>query len=869
MDQSSSDQKQLANRIVSELSSGECELASQALRRPQAEMRNQLLRQLEPRPLLKLVKLLLHQNETLLAYRAIIAHARQLSTYSPSNRFSLLNNLALCLSRMQQYAKARRVFVLCESIADREGSGVSRRERFSMLNNRAVAEWKVGRYEDARTLYHVIYSALQEKPEPGINWQQILLNASTLERSVGNYGESFRILRIIIKNQSNEESEEPRFLARLTFEAALTNYYLANYHTSSKYIQKAIPHRREVYGDNSIEVARVYTTAALIEHQLGRLDSAREFVKHSFRIYRVLKTPERERYRAYQLLFQLSIECGHWNSAERLWLRCIDASRMNDGTCNTDLIDALHEAIAWRLDRRQFDRAKEDLRHARRMIRRNLPAGHELARNSTLFGLWLLLQKRFREARKVLLLASRLHLKAAREDLQRLDPGRARNLVTRQAQLANLILLACEKSGITEEVLAYLEEGKDMLLYEVLARRSKSRRSRRASQAQGVRFADLSGKAVFQRTTLFQGKSYRLGKRIFNGHFYAVYERHGHPPRLVRLGMAEEMNELLRAYSKSLLLQKNQLNTHLIAEQWERSQTISTWLLGPCQTRAIGQLELRPDGLFHQINPICLRKPDGELLVHSEMDVRILPGGTFEASSCHTKPDHVFMLGADYRLQEPVIQLPGIVKETHLVCDVLDRAGITYVCRTLSEDKINDLPGLLHTATVLHIMAHGISCEPADDTTEQATLDVLLEEQQYGLESVGILLESLNLNGTRAERMLTGDAISRMDLRHIRLVVLSLCNGGQGEFQSGFGLLSLRRAFELAGVAGVLCSPIALDDRESPNWIKVFYERHFIDRQCVSAATKSASIQRLKNRQSAGLPPDPAVWGAFQYVGAD
>lgn len=115
---------------------------------------------------------------------------------------------------------------------------------------------------------------------------------------------------------------------------------------------------------------------------------------------------------------------------------------------------------------------------------------------------------------------------------------------------------------------------------------------------------------------------------------------------------------------------------------------------------------------------------------------------------------------------------------------------------------------------------------------------------------------------------LTAEEVSWLDLSKCDLVVLSACQPGLGTERGGEGLMSLQRAFQMAGAKTVVASLWSIDDAATADLMRAFYKRLWIDKQSKTDALRGAQLDLLKkNRaanQNAGLP---YTWGAYVLSG--
>ncbi|MCB1047036.1 MAG: CHAT domain-containing protein [Calditrichaeota bacterium] len=833
----------------------------------------EVLQYLGPDESLQLIKIALQSGDVDLAFTIIKTHAKRLPGYAATHRFGFYNNLAICLVRRRNYLGAHNVYDRCERIIV-ENSGIPRRDRISLLNNKAILLWKMGHYTQAREAYRGLYDDLCAQADPEIDPVTVLINLSTIERSIGRYGESYTLLKRVFREHRQRVFSDEALLARLLFEISITHFGLSNFRQCETLLEKVIQLRRKVHGPFSIELARVLTTAAQNAHRLGQHPRALVHLRGAFQIHAKRLSTESERFHAHLLLFQICLERGRDRAAAQLLVRCQTANLMQDGSSNTDLIHALHEAVRWRLSAGRFPEALVHLLTARRLIRKALPTGHEFSRNGLLAGVWLLLQGQYTLARRVLLKSYVQFMTVAQEDVRQLDVGLVLNLVARQGEAVNLILMACMQAGVDCETQNVLESWRNILFKEVLARRAghtalnmPNVESHRRDWKNSSRWPDGDGDV--QITALYRGLSFSLGTESIPGSYFAVRWRKGAQPVIQILGETKTVDETLAAFSATQVIRTSSLTAGRINRGREHAKLILSWFVGPLADPPANVLHIVPDGRFHQINPLCLMTEQGVWVAEKDLDIRMHAGELNSTSDQGPgwQTEHVLILGVDYHSLSDVTDLPGISLESQLVSEALKTARVHGTSKMLTSLNREECLRDIASSTVLHFMGHGIVQKPGDPLASQSAMDLSRDEESYGLESVGILLGMEKPGEQSREFLLTGEEISRMDLRHVKLVVLSLCYGTDGTYQPGFGLLSIRRAFEMAGVQGVLSSPAALDDRESPRWMRAFYEECFQNGLPPSRAVKAAARRRLRELKKAGRPPDPAAWGAFQYVG--
>jgi CHAT domain-containing protein/tetratricopeptide (TPR) repeat protein len=105
-----------------------------------------------------------------------------------------------------------------------------------------------------------------------------------------------------------------------------------------------------------------------------------------------------------------------------------------------------------------------------------------------------------------------------------------------------------------------------------------------------------------------------------------------------------------------------------------------------------------------------------------------------------------------------------------------------------------------------------------------------------------------------------------LDLRHIRLAVLSACRTGSGHFHEGEGLLSLSRAFAAAGCPQVVTSLWNAHDGTTATLTRFFYEelRHG---QPADVALQRAKLRFLAMQSAGGAFSPPHFWAHLILMG--
>lgn len=115
---------------------------------------------------------------------------------------------------------------------------------------------------------------------------------------------------------------------------------------------------------------------------------------------------------------------------------------------------------------------------------------------------------------------------------------------------------------------------------------------------------------------------------------------------------------------------------------------------------------------------------------------------------------------------------------------------------------------------------------------------------------------------------LSAEEITYMNLSACDLAVLSACQTALGSRRAGEGLMSLRRAFTIAGAQSVVSSLWKIDDQASAQLMADFYRNYFEHRLGKAEALHQAKLKMLRrNRAEYNGDARPLTWGAFVLSG--
>ncbi|HET6881608.1 MAG TPA: CHAT domain-containing tetratricopeptide repeat protein [Pirellulales bacterium] len=164
----------------------------------------------------------------------------------------------------------------------------------------------------------------------------------------------------------------------------------------------------------------------------------------------------------------------------------------------------------------------------------------------------------------------------------------------------------------------------------------------------------------------------------------------------------------------------------------------------------------------------------------------------------------------------------------------------------------------------LHFATHGFFAPPqvASASRGLSSADLAPGERAARSEIAGFhpgLLSGIVLAGANhPERLdeddgiLTALEIEQLGLSGVELVTLSACQTGIGNTVSGEGLLSLQRAFQVAGASSVLASLWSVDDEQTARLMAAFYENLWKKKLSRAEALRKAQIDMLNDEALRG-----------------
>lgn len=247
-----------------------------------------------------------------------------------------------------------------------------------------------------------------------------------------------------------------------------------------------------------------------------------------------------------------------------------------------------------------------------------------------------------------------------------------------------------------------------------------------------------------------------------------------------------------------------------------------------------------------------------------------IPPGFDAAGRTRSRVDHTWppLTGTQKELQS--------VRSTHARLSNRGAAFTQLDGKAASEEVVRkELPGKRY----LHFATHGYF-EPDHLPSLMRDAEEKRERTDIGeqIHAVGLLpglLSGLVLAGANAEAdperedgYLSAEELMYLDISTCDLAVLSACQTALGSERAGNGLMSLRRAFEVAGAKTVVSSLWKVHDLETTELMMLFYENYWIKEMDKAKALHEAKLRMLrKKRAKYNGDARPYTWGAFVLSG--
>ena len=222
-------------------------------------------------------------------------------------------------------------------------------------------------------------------------------------------------------------------------------------------------------------------------------------------------------------------------------------------------------------------------------------------------------------------------------------------------------------------------------------------------------------------------------------------------------------------------------------------------------------------------------------------------------------------------------RLHGTADEARTSAQLL---GVECKLRLGAQARERELKAVL-SPRVLHLATHGFFLSDQEFKPTSSVPDLSIADTRSARRSFvapenrwenpmvrcGIALAGANhaqqiTNAAAEDGLLTGLEASLLNLQGTELVILSACDTGSGEVKIGEGVMSLRRAFRIAGAERVLASHWKVSDKATGRLMTEFMRR-WRSGEPRAKAWREAQLSLLHSKDF----PNPYFWAAFTLTG--
>jgi CHAT domain-containing protein len=360
-------------------------------------------------------------------------------------------------------------------------------------------------------------------------------------------------------------------------------------------------------------------------------------------------------------------------------------------------------------------------------------------------------------------------------------------------------------------------------------------------------------------------------------------------PEMIRLFTEKQINKVIGIsitndydYISKIYGTKDNPNTALYKLIWKPLESA---------LRGVQKVYYSPDGILHKISIPALAKDqdvylcDVYQLRQVSNTVNILSENSFEANK---QMKAMLFGGIDYNSGKTSTEvwkyLPGTKKEAESIQGILAKYNVEveeYLSDKAMETKLkNAFDTKDKQPDILHIATHGFFYPEPGKVVNQEVKKEKNEAIAFrgsgnlgywqfvknknpmmrsGLVFAGAnQIWSENYEFAGDDGVLTAEEVSQLDMSQTLLAVLSACETGLGDIEGNEGVYGLQRAFKMAGVNFVIMSLWQVPDKETMEFMSIFYQKLFDLKDVEEAFYQTQKEMREKY--------GAYFWGAFVLV---
>ena len=211
------------------------------------------------------------------------------------------------------------------------------------------------------------------------------------------------------------------------------------------------------------------------------------------------------------------------------------------------------------------------------------------------------------------------------------------------------------------------------------------------------------------------------------------------------------------------------------------------------------------------------------------------------------------------------LSLPGTKKEADVISKITNAKLFLEEAASALNIQKEESPKILHIAT--HSFYIG------DNKNDNLISENIFSNPIFNNKRIenpllrsGIVLAGANYpeKNLNDDGYLTALEVSKLNWNGTELVVVSGCESGQGDLQSGEGVYGLKRAITVAGARSSLLSLWEVDDKATAEFMESFYLKLKSGESRANALSKT---QKEFRKHPIKAWQHPNVWAAFQLNG--
>jgi CHAT domain-containing protein/Tfp pilus assembly protein PilF len=806
-----------------------------------------------------------------------------------------LNNLASVHQAMGQYAKAEPLYRRCLEICETK-LGKDHPEVATSLNNLAILHKDMGQYAKAEALYQrslEIRETKLGKDHPEV--ATALNNLAHLYHEMGQYAKAEPLFRRGLQiKEANLGKDHPSLATSLQGLAVLYQA-MGQYAKAEPLFRRSLQLWEAKLGKDHPDVATALNNLASLYQDMGQYAKAEPLYQRSLQIYEAkLGKDHPDVANALNGLALLCAATGEPGKAASLTDRARRGARHHLAAVLPALSDADKTAFF------QNTTARSTLEGALSLGLAQRGDADLVAQSAT----WLLNGKAVdQESLAASVLLSR----------QSGDPavGKLASRLLRVRQSLARLTLSVPQAGQEKQ---RLEQIAELTRQEQDLGKQLRQSGSRAALPQWVELAAvrqaLPADAVlidiahFRR---FDLKSRGGEKKWQEAHYAAWLTPKAGPVRLIDLGPAEKIDEAVKRFRAAMqqATRRVKADGEEAAEKAlrEHLDALSALVLKPLlpHISASKKWLVSPDGNLWLLPWEALTLPDGKFAVEKHLvsyltsgrDLLPPPEAKVKVSAplVLADPDYDLDAGEARRSAKRLLgaaeeeatralpgafrlgtvrRLKGTAAEARAITPSLKAyAGVAPRVHTEAE-ALEGVVKAARSPRVLVLSTHGFFLPDQEVPRDDKGKPRAEKRWENPLLRCGLLLAGCN-NAARAtegdDGVLTGLEVVGTDLRGTELVVLSACETGLGDVQSGEGVAGLRQAFQLAGARAVVSTLWQVPDKQSARLMALFFQNLSGGKMSRAEALRAAKVKLIEERRDDFAAAHPFFWAAFTLTG--